>query len=136
MFYPHISIHLKIAGSLLVLLGLLHLVFPRYFKWKTELAGLSLINRQLMEVHTLFIGLMVFMMGCLCLFSNTNHWQSPMGKLIALGLSAFWLIRLLIQFFYYSPRLWRGKAFETIVHISFSMLWTYLSTVFVSLYRY
>jgi hypothetical protein len=34
---------------------LLHLAFPRYFRWKEETAGLSLMTRQVLHVHTFFI---------------------------------------------------------------------------------
>ncbi len=129
------ELHLKVTGFVLLLLGLLHIIFPRYFKWKSELAPLSLINRQLMEVHTFFIALVVLLMGLLCLTTTSADWSTPMGKLIAIGFAAFWIIRLVFQFLYYSPALWRGKRFETIVHVGFSLLWVYLSTLFVMLYR-
>lgn len=130
------ELHLKITGFTLLLLGLLHIIFPRYFKWKTELAPLSLINRQLMEVHTFFIALVVLLMGLLCLTTTSADWKTPMGRLIAIGFATFWIIRLVFQFLYYSPALWRGKRFETIVHVGFSLLWIYLSSLFVILYRY
>lgn len=129
------DLHLKITGFVLLLLGLLHIIFPKYFKWKTELAPLSLINRQLMEVHTFFIALVVILMGILCLTTTIDDWKSPMGRLIAIGLSAFWIIRLLVQFLYYSPALWKGKRFESFIHVSFSLLWIYLSALFIILYR-
>ena len=41
---------------------------------------------------------------------------------IWIGLAIFWTVRLGVQFFGYSSVLWRGKTFETIVHILFSIL--------------
>ena len=35
-----------------------------------------------------------------------------------------------IQFFGYSNELWKGKTFETFIHILFIILWTYISTIF------
>jgi hypothetical protein len=54
----------------------------------------------------------------------------PLGQRICLGLAVFWTTRLFFQFFGYSSDLWKGKRFESIVHIVFSELWLYLSTVF------
>ncbi len=125
------ELHLKIIGVLLIALGLLHAGFPRYFAWKTELARLSLINRQMMQAHTFFIALTVILMGLLCLTSAADLTGTPLGRRVALGLAVFWTTRLLVQFFGYSPALWRGKRFETAVHIVMSMLWAYLSAVFV-----
>ena len=126
--------HLKIIGIFLMLLALLHLIFPKYFNWKQELSSLSLVNRQLMYVHTFFIALIVFLMGVLCISSSTDLTTSILGKRMSLILGVFWIIRLCIQFFGYSSKLWRGKIFETSVHIAFSIVWVYLSTVFFLVY--
>lgn len=112
-------------------LALIHVIFPKYFNWKEELKPLSLINRQMMTVHTFFIALVVFMMGLLCLTSSIELIETKLGKTISLGLGIFWSIRLFIQFFGYSSELWKGKTFETTVHILFSLFWTYLSVVFL-----
>ena len=66
------DLHLKIIGILLITLALVHIVFPKYFNWEKELGSLSLINRQMMTVHTFFIALMIFLMGLLCLTSSNE----------------------------------------------------------------
>ncbi|MFN4314727.1 MAG: hypothetical protein ACK4E0_10565 [Chitinophagaceae bacterium] len=129
------NLHLNISGVILLLLAIIHVGFPRYFQWKKELAGLSLINRQLMEVHTLFIALAVALMGAICLLTNPADWQNSLGSLVASGLSLFWLVRLLVQLFYYSPKLWNGRVFETIMHIVFTVLWLYLTIIFFFISR-
>ena len=124
------EIHLNIIGILLMILALVHVIFPKYFNWKQELASLSLINRQIMMVHTFFIAFVVFLMGLLCATSAAELIQTELGKNISLGLGLFWTARLLIQFFGYSSQLWKGKTFETLVHIVFSGLWIYISVTF------
>lgn len=125
------EIHYKIIGSLLMCLALVHVIFPKYFQWKENLQSLSLINRQMMKTHTFFIALTVFLMGLVCLTSATELIETPLGKKISLGFGFFWTIRLFFQLFVYSPKLWRGKRFETSVHVSFTLLWTYISFVFL-----
>ena len=124
------EIQIKITGILLILLASIHLVFPKYFNWKKEMDSLSLVNRQMMYVHTFFIALMVLLMGALCLSSATELYQTALGKKISLGLALFWGTRLVIQFVGYSPKLWKGKRFETIIHVLFSFLWAYLTGLF------
>ena len=124
------DIHLSIIGISLVILGLLHIIFPWYFNWETELSRLSLVNRQVMQVHTFFIALIVLLMGILCLLAPRQLLETEFGHLISFGLAIFWTTRLVIQFFGFSPDLWKGKAFETTVHILFSGFWTYLSWAF------
>ena len=130
------EIHLKLIGVLLVGLALLHAFFPRRFGWKEELIGLSVLSRQMMYVHTLFIALTIFLMGVLCLTSSYELTGTLLGKRICLGLGLFWVTRLLIQFFGYSSELWRGKVFETVMHIVFSTLWMYLSVVFALIWLF
>lgn len=123
-------LNFKIIGFILIGLALVHIIFPKYFNWKEELKSLSLINEQMMTVHTFFIALVVFLMGLLCLTSATELIETRLGKTISLGLAIFWSLRLIIQFFGYSPKLWKGKRFETIIHVLFSGLWIYLSIIF------
>ena len=123
--------HYKIIGSILIFLSLVHVIFPKYFHWKKELQSLSLINRQMMSVHTFFIALTVLLMGILCLTNTKDLITTPLGKTISLGFGIFWTVRLIFQFFVYSPMLWKGKKIETIIHIVFSLLWIYLSSIFL-----
>jgi hypothetical protein len=128
------QIHLKIIGILLITLAMIHVYFPKHFNWDKELKLLSLINRQMMTIHTFFIAFTIFLMGLLCLTSSTELVETNLGKKISLGLGIFWTVRLFIQFFGYSTDLWKGKTFETAMHIVFSLLWTYLSFTFLTIW--
>jgi hypothetical protein len=128
------QIHLKLIGILLMALAIIHIFFPKYFNWDKELKSLSLINRQMMTVHTFFIAFTVFLMGLLCFTSSTELIETNLGRRLSLGLGIFWTVRLFIQFFGYSTELWKGKTFETTMHIIFSILWTYLSFIFLTIW--
>jgi hypothetical protein len=128
------ELHLKIIGLILIFIAFVHVIFPKYFQWETDLSSLSLVNRQMMYVHTFFVALMVFLMGILCLTSSKEIVETALGNKISLGFGIFWTIRLFIQFFGYSSKLWKGKRFETIIHILFSILWAYLSVVFLLIF--
>lgn len=128
------EIHFKIIGTLLIVLSFIHLAFPKYFNWNEELGPLSLINRQMMYVHTFFIAFVVLLIGILCLTSSDELVSTALGKKIDLGLGIFWLARLFIQFFGYSSLLWKGKSLETGIHILFSLLWIYFTAVFLAAY--
>lgn len=127
------EINLKISGLLLIILALLHIGFPKYFDWKTELKSLTLLTRQVMYVHTFFIALVVLLMGVLCFTSAAELIVSKLGNKIVIGFGFFWFCRLLIQIFGYSSKLWRGKKLETSIHILFLFLWTYLSVLYLYL---
>ena len=126
--------HIEIIGVILMVLAFVHVVFPKYFDWASDLGSISLINRQMMYVHTFFIALGVLLMGLLCLVSAKEIAGTMLGHKLALGMAIFWTFRLVIQFFGYSPDLWKGKGFETGMHILFSGLWVYISVVFFAVY--
>jgi hypothetical protein len=128
------ELNLKIAGVFLMAVALMHVVFPKRFNWEVELSSLSLMNKQMMQVHTFFVAFTVFLMGLFCLTSASDLVKTPLGNKLALGLGIFWAVRLFIQFFIYSSELWKGKTFETLMHIVFSLLWAYLSIVFLYVY--
>lgn len=128
------ELHLKIIGTLMIILALLHLVFPKYFNWKQELSSMSIINRQMMYIHTYFIAFVIFLIGLLCLTSSKELLNTEFGKRISIGLALFWTARLFVQFFGYSSKIWKGKSFETSIHILFSILWTYLSVIFIIIF--
>ncbi len=124
------AVHLFITGYLLIFLAVIHSIFPKRFNWEEELSTVSLINRQMMYVHTLFIALVVLLIGLLCVTSSKDLIETVLGRRICIGFTIFWITRLIIQFFGYSSELWKGKTFETSVHIIFIFLWTYFSFVF------
>lgn len=128
------EIHLKVVGSLLILLSLMHIIIPKHFKWEQELTSVSLITKQILYVHTFFIAFIVLLMGLLCLSYSHELVHDPFGRVISLGLFAFWLTRLIFQFLVYSPKVWRGKRFETAMHVVFSVVWFYFTSVFLCCY--
>jgi hypothetical protein len=125
------QLHLRIVGVLLLALVALNLYVPRRFNWRSELASLSLLNRQIFQVHAAFICVILAMFATLALFF-TNELLEPtkLARALLALLAVFWLLRLLTQWFVYDRRLWRGKRFETIVHIVFTGVWTYFAVTF------
>ncbi|MGA3047561.1 MAG: hypothetical protein ABSD67_13095 [Terracidiphilus sp.] len=63
-----LTTHLHFVGTLLLLLGISHAFFNRYFGWEKELEVVSLLTRQIFFVHTFFIGLGVVLAGAGSLF--------------------------------------------------------------------
>ncbi len=128
------ELNIKIAGIFMILLSLMHIGFPRYFKWEIELKKVSLINKQLMEVHTFFVAFTVFLMGILCMISSNDLINSMLGRRISMGLGVFRGLRLFIQLFGFSSSLWKGKTFETSMHFLFTIIWIYFTISFLILF--
>ncbi len=126
-----LSMHLEIVGALLVLLGLSHAFFNRFFGWEQDLAGVSLLTRCIFYVHAFFIALGVVMAGAgSLLYADVLLHPGPLSRAILVGMTVFWLCRLLAQFFAYDPAIWRGDRFRTRMHVVFTLLWCYVTLVY------
>lgn len=128
---------LRLTGLGLIFLALMHVGFPRYFKWKEELRPLMQVNREMFIVHTVFIAVVLVLMGLPMLVApQVLLERSGLGAWAGAGFCFFWLLRLIIQWFGYSWSLWRGKRFETIIHFLFTGLWFWLALVGWKLWRH
>ena len=126
-----LEFHLRLAGALQIALAALHLFFPKRFHWKEELSRLSLLNRQIFLVHTIFICFGLVLMGALSLFAPQSLLQpTPLSRLVLGGFASFWGLRLVFQWLVYDSRLWRGNSFNTLVHTLFTAMWMYLGAVY------
>jgi hypothetical protein len=123
--------HLRLAGALQIALALFHLLFPRRFDWKTELARLSPLNRQMFLVHTFYVCLVLVLIGCLSLCAPRELMQpTRLARLALAGFALFWAIRLVFQWAVYDSALWKGNRFNTAMHWLFTLLWAYLTWVY------
>lgn len=122
-----IRLHLQIVGALLVVLGGAHGLFGRYFGWKKELERVSLLTRQIFQVHCFFIALLLVLLGaCSLFYADALLEPGPLTRVILAGIVVFWLCRLLFQWFVYDPAIWRGRPFYTLMHVAFSLFWIYV----------
>lgn len=77
------------------------------------------------------------MFGVLALgFTETLLDRTALARVVLAGLVLFWLARLIVQFFVYDPRLWKGNRFNTRVHLLFSAMWAYYVAVFAWAFWY
>ncbi|HTM24078.1 MAG TPA: hypothetical protein VL225_02730 [Vicinamibacterales bacterium] len=130
-------LHLRAVGVILALLVGVNLAVPARLRWREEMARLSLLNRQIFQAHSVFLVLTLAMMSALLLTSaDALLVPGPLSRAILIGLTAFWGLRMLMQWWFYSPAIWRGHAFNTAMHVVFSATWVYMTSVFgIALWR-
>jgi hypothetical protein len=128
-----LELHLRIVGVIMAALAVVNLLVPRRLHWPEELARLSLINRQIFQAHSLFLILMLALFSAL-LLTCTGALLEPtrLARAILAGLTIFWGLRMLMQWFFYSPETWRGHRLHTVMHCVFSATWIYVTTVFAT----
>ena len=124
-------INLRAAGVLLAALVVVNLFVPSRFGWRTDLSRVSLLNRQIFQAHSVFLVLTLALSSALLLTSaDALLAPSRLSRAILVGLTIFWGLRMLMQWFFYSADIWRGNRFFTTMHVVFSLAWVYLTTVF------
>lgn len=122
--------HLRVVGVIMALLVVVNLFVPGRLRWREELARVSLVNRQIFQVHTIFIVLILAMFAVLLLTAADALLEpTRLSRLVLGGLTIFWGLRMLTQWFYYSPVVWRGDRFNTAMHGLFSVAWVYVTAV-------
>lgn len=122
----HLELHLRVMGVIMLLLVAMNLHIPRRFRWKQEMAGLSLVNRQIFQVHAAFICIILALFATM-LLGLTNELLQPtrLARGILVGMATFWFCRMICQWFVYDRRIWRGDRVLTAMHVIFSCVWIY-----------
>jgi len=126
-----LSLSLRIAGLVILALAAAYPIYPRYFRWREELQAVSLLTRQIFFVHCGFIVLLLVLQGILLVAAPDALLDASTAALALLvGMTAFWVYRLVAQLFIYDRKLWVGHRLNTVVHVVFTAIWCYLSGVF------
>ncbi|MFB7669616.1 hypothetical protein ACFC1R_37935 [Kitasatospora sp. NPDC056138] len=122
---------LRLVGFALTAMGAFHLLLPRLVNWPADLAGTSLLTRQVNYAHLFFIGLTCVLLGLLPLcYAPELLTRTSLGTALLAGQTLFWGTRWAFEFVYFSPTLWRGDRFRTAGHIGLALLWTWVTAVF------
>lgn len=119
---------LRIAGLLQVVLALAHIPIARHLRWREELANNSLLTRQVFWSHTWFLCLTLAMFGVLPPRYLVD--PSPLAFYVASAIAVFWANRLAFQWLHFDASHWRGKGFETTIHVLFTLTWAGLTGVY------
>lgn len=128
-----LSLILRVAGAGLLLLSLAHIPIGRHLGWREDAARLSPVNADVFRVHTLFICVVLVIMGLPCLLDPHIFLErTRAGAWLCWSFAGFWAIRLYCQWFVYAPVHWRQKRFETMMHGFFTAIWLGLTLLFLA----
>jgi hypothetical protein len=133
MTFSHdtLLLHLRLTGVVMASLVVVNLVVPGRFHWREEMSRLSLVNRQIFQAHSVFLVLTLALFSALLLTCGAALLEpTRLSRAVLFGLTVFWGLRMLMQWCFYSPLIWRGHRFNTLMHYTFSAVWVYVTTVF------
>lgn len=104
--------NLLIIGGILHLgFAVLHLFFWRIFHWDVELAWLSKVNRQGMQILNLCLIFVFLVMAYVSFFHPRDMIGTPLGKTLLVAFSLFWLLRTFEQVVFFGLRTAPSIAF-------------------------
>jgi hypothetical protein len=131
---PHLLLlHLRIVGVVMAALVGVNLFVPGRFHWRDEMARLSLLNRQIFQAHAVFLILTLALFSVLLLTcADALLEPTRLSRAVLAGLTIFWGLRMVMQWGFYSPAIWRGHRFNTVMHGVFSVTWIYVTAVFAA----
>jgi hypothetical protein len=126
-----IELQLRLVGALLLGVAALGVAVHRHFRWGDEIQRLTLLTRQVFLIHSAFVTVVLAMLGAMLLtVAPALLAPGPLPRAVLIGLIVMWSARLLAQWFFYDPSLWRGDRFRTFMHVLFSVLYAYFVATF------
>ena len=124
-------LHFRLVGVLMAWLVAVNLIVPGLYRWREELSRVSLLNRQIFQAHNVFLILSLALLSVLLLGAPESLLEpTRLSRAVLSGLTIVWALRMLMQWFFYSPEIWRGHRFNSAMHCVFSAIWVYVTAVF------
>ena len=98
-----------LAGAIHAGIVLANVPLPRKLGVRENLAGVPIFLRQIFYVHWLYLVLVVGFFSALCFgFASDLAGASTIGRFLSGSMGCFWLLRILLQGFYYDPTIRRA----------------------------
>ena len=126
-----LALWLSAAGHFCVLIASFQVPFR--LQWKDDLAKLTSFNRKLMWVYGGFTVFTIISFGVMSLFLHEEMLRGDRAALaLALFIGLYWLLRIVVDFAYYSHQDWPAGASFKIGHVLLNSLFVFLSASYLS----
>jgi hypothetical protein len=128
---------LQFAGISMVILAFAHLGFSKLLNWRGDLQNITLINRQIFIVHTVFLAIGILMLGTVCIFfAQTLTDRSQLAIVATASFAMCWFSRLVCQLFIFTGPISDNKKVEGVLRICGTLLWIFYTGVFATTFLY
>lgn len=132
-----IHLVIRIAGLAQIVLALSTLFVPKVLKWHTELAKVQPLIKHMFWTYAGYIFVINLSFGALSLFAYRDILSSSnLALIVTAFIAAYWISRLLIQFFYFDRSnfptgTWHklAEAFLVILFICLSIVYSWAAYV-------
>jgi len=105
---------LAIGGAYHLAFAIFHLFFWRLFRWKSELAKLSSINRNVMQILNLRITYLALVFSYLSFALPEDLLSTTLGRTMLGAIALFWAMRAVEQVWFFGVRSRLSNAFVAV----------------------
>ncbi len=115
---------LWVAGAIQTGIVLVNAALPSKLRVREGTAAMPSFLRQVFIVHWIYIVLMVALFSALSFaFTRDLAGATTLGRFLSATIALFWLLRLLLQVFFYDPQLRReNRALDLVYNASLIVL--------------
>jgi hypothetical protein len=112
------------AGFVHIGIILANIPLPGRLRVRERLSNVPRFVRQIFYVHWIYIVIVLALFASLCFgFARDLAGASPLGRFLSGFIAAFWLLRIVLQVFYYDGDLRReNRALDSLYLASLSVL--------------
>ena len=118
LLFDNLELLLRLAALAQLGVVLLNLFLVRLMNWRPDLEAMSLLIREVFQIHIYFISITLAIFGVLTwrFAADIATAAHPLCVWLAMGIGIFWVIRSVMQWSHYSSVHWRGDRVRTLIH--------------------
>ena len=116
--YGNLELFLRIIAVAQMGLAVLSFFLPRILHWEADINRMSLLVREVFEIHAWFISLTLLIWGGLTWRFAPEMAKAPteLARWVCGAIAVFWGIRCVLQWLHYSAAHWKGIPSRTVIH--------------------
>ena len=118
LIHDHLELLLRLAAFTQLGVAILNLSLVRIMQWQGDLNRMSLLVREVFQIHLYFISITLAIFGAITwrFASEIATGANPLCIWMAIAIAGFWAVRSAMQWSHYSASHWRGDATRTAIH--------------------
>ncbi|HMI04904.1 MAG TPA: hypothetical protein VK541_20615 [Pedobacter sp.] len=126
-----------LAGIFQVVLVFGSIAIPKVLKWKTELAKVEVLIKQMFWTYAAYILVINLCFGLLSVFAVAELLNGSLMSLLVCGfIAVYWISRIFIQFLYFDRREFPMGIWHRVAEVILIILFLFLSIVYSMAFFY
>lgn len=122
----NLTFSLQTVAVLQLGVAIINLRLVRILHWEEEVKNMSLLLRQVFQIHGWYISLTMAIFAVLTwrFAGEMAIGAHPALQWLCGSIALFWGSRVILQFVHYSPSHWKGRPGRTVIHCLLILTYT------------